>query len=94
MIGPTDPKPPMFFFADDDDDDDAAPARPPTWPKPNRPIPMPSRSISDADFSRLCDAAPCAGLTGVGDTIAPAPDLALAVVLTADAAASSSPFGS
>ena len=45
LIGPTEPNPPAFFCA----------AGLPTWPKPRRRMPMPRRSISAADFSRVCD---------------------------------------
>lgn len=72
LMGPTEPKPPADFFAP------AAALFAPTWPKPRRPMPMPRRSISDADFSRVCDAEPYppladVGLTGVGERM-PDPD--------------------
>lgn len=56
LMGPTEPKPPPPFLAA------AAGLLLPTWPNPSRPNPMPSRSMSDADFSGR-------GLTCVGETM-------------------------
>lgn len=47
LIGPTEPNPPAAAFC--------AACLLPTCPKPSRPMPMPRRSTSAADFSRVCE---------------------------------------
>lgn len=64
LMGPTDPKP-IFLGAAE------AALDPPVWPKPRRPIPMPSRSTSLSLRSWPCVAPKAAlpGLKGVGAAI-------------------------